>query len=146
MMSALTRFNRLEDLLVDPFPDMFRRLVRRSDLPALRDTNDIKVDVSETDDNYTVKAEIAGAKKEDVRVQIEGNYVAISAEVKEEKETKDKNERVLTRERYYGSMARGFTLDCEVDDKTSQAVFKDGVLTLTLPKRGQAKGSVLQIS
>ena len=145
-MSALTRFNRLEDLMVDPFPDMFRRLMRRSDLPALRDTNDIKVDVSETDDNYTVKAEIAGAKKEDVRVQIEGNYIAISAEVKEEKETKDKNERVLTRERYYGSMARGFTLACEVDDKTSQAVFKDGVLTLTLPKRAQARGSVLQIS
>jgi HSP20 family protein len=72
--------------------------------------------------------------------------VSISAEIKDEKETKDKNERVLTRERYYGSMARGFTLACEVNDKESQAVFKDGVLTLTLPKRSEAKGSVLQIS
>lgn len=145
-MNALTRFDRLDDLIADPFSDLFRRFVRRSDLPALRDTADIKVDVSETDAIYAVKAEIPGAKKEDVRVQIEGNYVAISAEVKDEKETKDANERVLTRERYYGSMSRGFTLACEVDDKKSQAVFKDGVLTLTLPKRTQAKGSVLQIS
>lgn len=145
-MSALTRFDRIEDLMADPFPDFFRRFMRRSDLPALRDTSDIKLDVSENDKNYTVKAEIPGAKKEDVRVQIEGNYVSISAEVKEEKETKDKEERVLTRERYYGSMARGFTLACEVNDKESQAVFKDGVLTLTLPKRAETKGSVLQIS
>lgn len=145
-MSALTRFNRLEDLMADPFPDMFRRLMRRPDLPALRDASDIRIDVSETDDTYTVKAEMAGAKKEDVRVQIDGNYVAISAEVKEEKEAKDKNERVLARERYYGSVARGFTLACEVDEKTSQAAFKDGVLTLTLPKRAQARGSLLQIN
>ncbi|GHC85767.1 heat-shock protein Hsp20 [Pseudorhodoferax aquiterrae] len=144
-MSALTRFDRLEDLMADPFSDLFRRVMRRTDLPALRDGADIKIDVSETDERYTVKAEVPGAKKEDLRVQIEGNYVAISAEVKDEKETKD-GERVLTRERYYGSMARGFTLACEVDDKNSAAVFKDGVLTLTLPKRAQAKGSVLQIS
>lgn len=145
-MSALTRFDRLEDLMTDPFSDLFRRVMRRSDLPALHNGADIKIDLSETDQSYTVKAEVPGAKKEDLRVQIEGNYVAITAEVKEEKEAKDANERVLTRERYYGSMARGFTLACEVDDKNSSAVFKDGVLTLTLPKRAQAKGSVLQIS
>ncbi len=145
-MSALTRFDRMEDLLADPFPDFFRRFMRRSELPAWRDAADIKVDVTENDKSYTVKAEIPGAKKEDVRVQIQGNYVSLSAEVKDEKETKDKDERVLTRERYYGSMARGFTLACEVDEKASEAVFKDGVLTLTLPKRTEAKGAVLQIS
>lgn len=144
-MSALTRFDRLEDLMADPFSDLFRRVMRRADLPGMRNGADIRIDVSETDESYTVKAEVPGAKKEDLRVQIEGNYVAISAEVKDEKESKD-GERVLTRERYYGNMARGFTLACEVDDKNSAAVFKDGVLTLTLPKRSQAKGSVLQIS
>lgn len=132
--------------MADPFQDLFRRFMRRSDLPALRDSTDIKVDVSETDEDYTVKAETPGAKKENVRVQIEGNYVSINAEVKDEKKTKDKNERVLTRECYCGSMPRGFTLASEVDDKASQAVFKDGVLTLTLPMRAQAKGSFLQIS
>lgn len=145
-MSALTRFDRFDDLMADPFQDLFRRFMRRSDLPALRDSTDIKVDVSETDENYTVKAEIPGATKEDVRVQIDGNYVSINAEVKDEKETRDKNARVLTRECYCGSLSRGFTLASEVDDKASQAVFKDGVLTLTLPKRTRAKGSVLQIS
>lgn len=145
-MNALTRFDRIDDLLLDPFSDLLRRLSRRSDLPALRDVSDIKLDVSENEKNYTVTAEIPGAKKEDVHVQIEGNYVSISAEIKDEKETKDKNERVLTRERYFGSMSRGFTLACEVNDKESQATFKDGVLTLILPKRAGTKGTVLQIS
>ena len=57
-MSALTRFDRFDDLMADPFQDLFRRFTRRSDLPALRDSTDIKVDVSETDESYTVKAEI----------------------------------------------------------------------------------------
>jgi HSP20 family protein len=52
---------------------------------------------------------------------------------------------VLTRECYYGGMSREFALASAVDDKTSQAVFKDGVRTLTLPKRAEAQGSVLQM-
>lgn len=144
-MSALTRIERLDERFPDFFSDMFRRFARTTDWPALRPPNEMKIDVTEDDKQYLVKAEIPGAKKEDVRVNIDGNFVSISAEVKEEKETKGDGERNLVRELYYGSMARGFSLAHEVNDKEAQAKFENGILSLTLPKRAEAKGTTLKI-
>jgi len=106
----------------------------------------MKVDVTEDDKQYVVKAEIPGAKKEDVRVSIDGNFVSISAEVKEDKETKGDGERILMRELYHGSLARGFSLSHEINENEAQARFDAGILTLTLPKRAEAKGTTLKIS
>jgi len=145
-MSALTRFDPLNELFADPFPDMFRRFIRSPDRAGARVPNEMKVDVTESEQQYVVKAEIPGAKKEDVRVTIDDNFVSISAEVKEEKERNGNGERVLVRELYYGSLARGFSLGHEVNDKEAQAKFDNGVLTLTLPKRAEAKGTTLKIS
>jgi HSP20 family protein len=75
-----------------------------------------------------------GAKKEDIRVTVDGNFVSVSAEVKREKEEKSKG-RVLTRETYVGSSSRGFSLPHEIDDKAVSAKLEDGILKLTLPKR-----------
>ena len=146
-MSALTRFEPLDDLFVDPFRDAFRRFLRTTDWPAvaMRAPSEMKLDVSETDREYVVKAEIPGAKKEDVNVKIDGNTVSISAEVKDEHETKGNGERTLTRERYYGSMSRAFSLPHEINDKEAQAKFDNGVLSLTLPKRSEARGTTLAI-
>ena len=145
-MSALTRFEPLNELFADPFHDMFRRFMRGPDWAERRMPHEMKVDVTENEQQYVVKAEIPGAKKEDVRVTIDGNFVSISAEVKEEKEKKGEGERVLVRELYQGSLARGFSLGHEVNDKEAQAKFDSGVLTLTLPKRAEAKGTTLKIS
>lgn len=129
-MNALTRLDRLENL----FPDMLRRwarplqLIDDVELPA-----DIRVDVNESDKEYLVTAEIPGAKKEDVRVSIDGNYVSISAEIKKDQEKK--HGRALVTETYRGSVSRGFSLSSEVDEKTAVAKLEDGVLRLTLPKR-----------
>ena len=94
----------------------------------------IKMDVTETDQAYIVKAEIPGVKKEDIKVAIEGNLVSISAEMKKEREQK-KGETVVCRERYHGQQYRRFTLDQDVDDSKADAHFRDGVLELTLPKK-----------
>ena len=142
-MSALTPFDPMDNLFADPFRDMFRRFLRTTDWPAVRMPSEMKIDVTENDKEYLVKAEIPGAKKEDVSVKIDGNTVSVSAEIKEEKETK--GERVLTRERYYGSLSRAFSLAHEINDKEAQAKFDNGILTLTLPKHAQAKGTTLQI-
>ena len=139
-MNALTRFDRIDTL----FPELFRRLARpmqlldENTLPA-----DIRVDVSENDKEYLVSAEIPGAKKEDIRISIDGNYVSISAEVKKEQE--EKHGRSLVRETYRGTVSRGFTLASDVDDKTAIAKLEDGVLRLTLPKREGSGTRTLKI-
>ncbi len=138
-MNALTRFERLDDM----FPELVRRFMRPSqmnpDAPS-----EIRVDVSETDKDYQVRAEIPGVKKEDIRVSIDRNFVSISAEVKQEKEEKS-GARSLVKEMYYGSASRGFSLAQEVDEAASVAKYEDGVLKLTLPKRKEAASKTLAI-
>lgn len=143
-MNALTAYERMDDLLSGAFPEFFRRSLMR-DWPAARMPAEMKLDVSETDEAYLVKAQIPGAKKEDVKVKIDGNFVSISAEVREEKDAKDDKAKSLTRELYYGSLSRGFSLAHEIDEKESKASFEQGVLSLTLPKRAEAKGTTLRI-
>lgn len=93
----------------------------------------IKVDVSETDEAYQVKAELAGVKRDDIDVQIKDGVVSISAEVKQEdRETKD--DRVLRSERYFGRVSRSFSLPVAIDTNACQASFEDGILSLLLPK------------
>jgi HSP20 family protein len=147
-MSALTRFEPLDDWLMEPFRDPFREMHRlmRANWPRQHTPAEMKLDVTENDKAYTVKAEVPGAKKEDLVVKIDGNLVSISAEVKEERETKGDGERALTREIYRGSMSRSFTLAHEINDKEANAKFENGILSLTLPKREPAKGTTLAIS
>ena len=138
-MANITRFDPFQDLArFDPlegfaaWPRGLRRLFQ--ELPA---EPTIKLDVSEDDKAYKVKAELPGVKKDDIAVQVEGNQVSISAEVKREKEEKQ-DEKVLHTERYYGRQFRSFTLGRDIDRKKVEAKFTDGVLELTLPKNGTA--------
>jgi len=93
----------------------------------------IKLDVVEDEAAYHVKADLPGVKKEDIAVEIDGNQVSLSAEVRREKEEK-KDEKVVHAERYFGRQFRSFTLAHSIDRKAVDAKFADGVLELTLPK------------
>jgi HSP20 family protein len=104
----------------------------------------IKLDVSETDNEYTVTAEIPGVRKEDIDVRIDGNLVTLSAEVKKESEEK-KEGRLLRSERQYGYASRSFTLASAVDDAKADAKYANGVLTLKLPKRAAESRKRLSI-
>lgn len=128
-MSALTRFDPLRDLLAE-FGGRWPTVLRQPDGTP----TEIKLDVSETDKAYEVKAEIPGAKKEDIHVHVDGSYVSITAERREQHEKKD-GERVLLREMVQGSVSRGFSLPLAIDEREVQAKLEDGVLRLTLPKR-----------
>ena len=99
----------------------------------------IKIDVSESDDAYIVKADAPGVTKDDIKVTVEGNFVTIEFEVKKE-ENKEENGKVVRSERYYGMQTRSFALAQEVDESQASASYKDGVLELKLPKKpGAAK-------
>jgi HSP20 family protein len=122
---------------IEPFEDTFRALMRpwRADLAAV--APQIKIDLSEQDGSYAVKAEIPGVRKEDIDVRVDGNLVTISAEVKSEKEEKE-GSRVLRRERQQGYASRSFTLACPIDEAQVAAKYENGVLDLKLPKKAAA--------
>ena len=132
---------------IDPFDDLFRGFfVRPVDFKgAPAQTPSIKMDVQEQGDSYLVHAELPGVKKEDIHVVVEGNLVSISAEVKQEKETRE-GDRVLRSERYFGKVSRSFQLEQDLDDTLASAKFNDGVLELTLPKRIASPSKRLTIS
>lgn len=138
-MRALTRLDPIDDF----FPQFFRRFAKPL---ALADDapGDIRIDVTENDKDYQVRAEIPGAKKDDIHVTVDGNFVSISAEVRKEKEEKSGG-RVLVKETYFGSAWRGFSLGHEIDDKAVVAKLEDGVLKLTLPKRDSAAARSIAI-
>jgi len=104
----------------------------------------IKVDVSEAEAAYSVKAEIPGLKKEDIHVAIEGNQVSIEAELKKEKEEK-KGEKLVRSERYYGKQSRSFTLGHDIDAGKAEARYADGVLELKLPKKANGSTKELKV-
>jgi HSP20 family protein len=121
----------------DPFADVFPELFRGFLQPA-RDvesatTQEMRIEVRESDNGYQIFAELTGVRKDDISVQIDGNRVSISAEVKREAAA-ETAERVLRNERFYGTLARSFALAHELDEAGAQARFDNGVLILTLPK------------
>ena len=98
----------------------------------------VKMDITEAEAAYTVKAEIPGVRKEDIRVEIDGATVTVGAEVKKDHDEK-KEGRVVRSERSYGYASRTFTVGHEVDRNKAEAKYADGVLTLTLPKLATSK-------
>ena len=141
-MANIARFSPFDESIDDLFRGFLVRPVSY-DSPVA--PAQFRVDVSESDSAYTLRAEIPGVNKEDISVTIDGDTVAISAEVKNEKNVKN-GERVLRSERYYGKVYRAFTLGQAVEDAGTNAKYANGVLELTLPKKAavQAKRITIQ--
>jgi HSP20 family protein len=110
---------------------VFDRLTR--DWPSL--------EVSETDKEIKVSAELPGLEDKDVKVELANGVLAISGEKKTETEDKDR----LFSERYYGRFERRIPVE-DVDEDKISASFKNGVLTVTLPKAPQAQSKVKRIA
>lgn len=131
----MNELRNLDPFALDPIDDVLRSLMRPWRLESPSGTPRIKLDISEQDGSYFVKAEVPGVEKDDIDVRIDGNMVTISAEVKSEKEEKGDGERVLRRERQERYASRTFTLACPVDEGKVEASYKEGILALTLPKK-----------
>jgi len=134
-MANITRFNPFEDFgfFLKPFPFQAEGELK------------MKIDVKEDDKSFTVKADIPGVKKEDIKVDVEGDQVTVRAEAKQEKEEK-KGEKVIYSERSYGMVSRSFSLPVDVDAKSARAEYKDGVLNLVLPKKSNGSGSRIEVA
>jgi len=130
-MANVTRYDPFGEL----FDDLFKGFLVRPVVGEGRDVAPrVKIDVTEQNGSFKVLAEIPGVKKEDIQVNVDGDQVSITAEVKREKDVKE-GERVVHSERYFGKASRAFRLGYEIDEAKVQAKYNDGVLELTLPKK-----------
>lgn len=139
-MANIARFNTLDNALDELMRGFFVRPMNYEPAAPAQ----LRVDVTENDTSYVVRAEIPGVRKEDINVAIDGNQVEISAEVKNEKVLKE-NQKVLRSERYYGKLYRAFALGQELDESATQAKYADGILELTLPKKATAAAKRITI-
>lgn len=121
--------------LNNDFDDMFEgfvRPVREFEEPGNRDLVPA-VDVSENENEFIVRVEIPGVRKEDVNVTVENGVLTLIAENRSETEEKE-GERVIRQERRYGKYMRSLRLGTDIDESRVKAIHKDGVLQVTLPK------------
>lgn len=100
-------------------------------------------DITETDKEYLIKAELPEVKKEDVKITLENGVLTISGERRHEKEHKEENE--IRVESFYGTFARSFSLPDNIDAKGIHAESKDGVLRVRIPKTPVAESKKVAI-
>lgn len=101
------------------------------------------VDVAEHDDEFQVKVELPGVNKDDVKITMQDNILTVRGEKRQEKETKGSEYHRV--ERSYGSFQRSFTLPTGVKHDKIEATYKDGILTVTLPKAEEAKPKQIDV-
>ena len=101
------------------------------------------VDIFETEHELVVKADLPDVKLEDLDIRVENNILTIRGERKFEKKVDEKN--YLRVERSYGSFARSFSLANTVNSEAIKADYKNGVLTLSIPKREEAKPKQIKV-
>lgn len=139
MNHLIARTSLLDDFFKDVAPGFFVKPLHGDALPA-----QIRVDVKEAPDAYQLAAEIPGVSKEDIHVHIEGNVVSLRAEVKQQ-DTQTEGGKVLRSERYYGALSRSFQLPVDIDNTSARARYENGVLNLTLPKKGASVSQRLAV-
>ena len=137
-MGNIIRFSPFHAERFSPFQEM-ERMLRDMDLRmrSLAGESEsfagIRLDITEDEKAYMVKADLPGVAKDDIKVAIDGEHVSISAEIKRESEERGQN--TLYCERFSGHQSRSFTVDNAIDESQASAKYENGVLELTLPKK-----------
>ncbi len=138
MFNFTRRMNRLFE------PTLLRRLDLKEDDSITSYLWEPLVDIYETNEDIVVKAEIPGMKKEDIEISITDNVLTIKGEKKQER--KMQNEDYHRIECSYGTFQRSFSLPKAIKPDNVTASYKDGVLTITVPKAEEVKPKKIQIS
>lgn len=123
--------------------DIFREFF--SDFPSLKEDKVLSpaFDIKETDEAYILKGELPGVKVDDINIDVDNDVLTISGEKKED--SKEEGKGYWKVERSYGTFRRRFSLTSVMDSENIDASFKDGVLTLTLPKLKKSNSKSVEI-
>jgi HSP20 family protein len=150
-MANLVRWEPFSE--IDRIDRTFNRMMRRafSGWPRLSPEGESaalewspSANISETDKEYLIRAELPAVKKEDVKVTVDGGMITIEGERKQQKEEKDEKYHQI--ESFYGSFSRTFTLPDDVNVDAIRCEDKDGVLTVHMPKMETQKSKPKQIT
>ena len=125
MLLANRNFNLFDEMFKDPF---FTRSFGNSS------TQIMKTDIHDKDGNYMIEMELPGYAKEDIKADLKDGYLTITASKNETKEEKDAKGNCIRKERYTGTCNRSFYVGEQVTQDDIRASFKDGVLSLQVPK------------
>jgi len=133
---ALTRLNKTVPSIFDdffkPWTDLFDNggwNMQPMNVPA--------VNITELPNEYLLSLAVPGMKKEDFKIDVDGNMLTISSEKEENKE--DKNKKFTRKEYSYSSFSRSFSLPEEIKQENINAKYEDGVLRISLPRKEEAK-------
>jgi HSP20 family protein len=145
MRTSISRFepfriNSLQEQLNRLFTEAFDRSSVESSITTWAPA----VDIYETEHELVVKADLPDIKSEELDIRVEGNILTIRGERKFEKKVNESN--YLRVERAYGSFSRSFSLANTVNSEAIKAEYKNGVLTLTIPKREEAKPKQIKVN
>lgn len=152
---SLVRWNPVRDLTTFPSDilnvqreinrmfDTFFRGGASDDTSMMTATWSPAVDLAEREDEYVLNVELPGVSKDDVKITLQDNVLTIRGEKKQEHESKERN--YYRVERSYGSFQRSFTLPTTVKGDKIEAVYKDGILAVTLPKAEEAKRKEVEV-
>ncbi len=144
-MANLTPWEPFRDMrrMHDSLDRMFDRALMGSPLAEDLSFGSMPIDLYETDEDVIVKAAAPGMKPEDLEISITGDRLNIRGELSEEHE--DKQPKYYLRERRYGSFSRSVSLPASVDGSKADAEFENGILTLKIPKKEEAKPRTITV-
>jgi len=131
------------DYIFNDLFDSFENQFKRSFLTKNEQDFFPLLDVSETNSHYTVELDIPGVKKDDINISVDNNVLTIKGKKEMDKERKDSN--YYSRERFYGDFKRSMSLPSGVKTDKIDASFKDGVLTIRMPKEKSASVKTIDI-
>ena len=145
-MSSIARFEPFRGLatLQDQVNRIFNDTVTKGDIGSALTAWAPSVDIYETPNELVVKADLPDVAEKDIDVRVENNLLTIGGERKFSKEVSEEN--YLRVERTYGSFSRSFSLPNTVNPEAIKAEYKNGVLTLNLPKREESKPRQVKVN
>lgn len=138
-MYSLVPFTRRDSSIFSYLDDM-----ERSFFGSINGKAQFRCDITEKDGEYLLEAELPGFDKKDISVSVDGELLTISATHSEENDEKDKDGNYVRRERRYGSFSRSFNAD-GLDTEHIKADYKNGILSLVMPKAKETQPEVKKI-
>lgn len=124
--------NDFDRLFAEMVPTAWRT---DKDESGLMTMGSLAIDMIEGEEGYTITAELAAIKPEDVKIEVDGNVLTIRGERKSEHEERNKDDKVIRSERFFGTVERKIQLPAEADADAASADMQDGLLTLTVPRK-----------